>query len=250
MKIPLEDNFRDIANKAQRGLGLPEEEVLQNEDDIRRVAAKLHLGGNALVASASQSWYPNDLGLIEGLICFNTPYEDFTVNSYLVFDPATKIAAAFDTGSDCSAMLKQSLMIRQVFITHTHGDHIKALEPLVRQTGAQVYINEREPIPGAKPFKDGAAFSIGNLRVETKLTTGHALGGVTYVVTGLEKRLAIVGDAIFAGSMGGGIINYEEALRTTRENILSLPDDTVICPGHGPLTTVGEEKWHNPFFAT
>jgi glyoxylase-like metal-dependent hydrolase (beta-lactamase superfamily II) len=49
--------------------------------------------------------------------------------------------------------------------------------------------------------------------------------------------------------MGGGMVSYEEALRTNRENILTLPDDTVICPGHGPLTTVGEEKQHNPFFA-
>jgi glyoxylase-like metal-dependent hydrolase (beta-lactamase superfamily II) len=57
-----------------------------------------------------------------------------------------------------------------------------------------------------------------------------------------------VGDAIFAGSMGGGLVDYREALRTNRESIFTLPEDTVICPGHGPLTTVGEEKQHNPFF--
>jgi len=49
--------------------------------------------------------------------------------------------------------------------------------------------------------------------------------------------------------MGGGLVDYREALRTTRESILTLPDDTVLCPGHGPLTTVAEEKQHNPFFA-
>jgi glyoxylase-like metal-dependent hydrolase (beta-lactamase superfamily II) len=61
--------------------------------------------------------------------------------------------------------------------------------------------------------------------------------------------LAIVGDAIFAGSMGGGAVSYEEALRTNRQSIFTLPDNTVLCPGHGPLTTVGEEKRNNPFFS-
>ena len=55
---------------------------------------------------------------------------------------------------------------------------------------------------------------------------------------------------MFAGSMGGGLVSYEDALRNTREQILSLPDDTILCPGHGPLTTVGEEKRHNPFFTS
>jgi len=86
------------------------------------------------------------------------------------------------------------------------------------------------------------------LQVTTRRTSGHVRGGVTYVVTGLSQRLAIVGDAMFAGSMGGGMVSYAEALQTNRENILTLPDDTVICPGHGPLTTVGEQKQHNPFF--
>lgn len=249
MEIPLEDGYRDIVGKARRGLGIPGEELPQGEVEIRRLAATLGLGGDALFASAKQSWYPNALGAIDGLVCFNTPYEDFTVNSFLVFDPITKTAASFDTGSDCSGNLKQRVVIRQIFITHVHGDHIQDLERLAKLTGARAYVSEREPTAGAIPFKDGASFSIGSLQVETRRTSGHALGGVTYVIRGLKRKLAIVGDAMFAGSMGGGIVSYEEALRTSRENILSLPDDTVICPGHGPLTTVGEEKKHNPFFA-
>jgi glyoxylase-like metal-dependent hydrolase (beta-lactamase superfamily II) len=58
----------------------------------------------------------------------------------------------------------------------------------------------------------------------------------------------VVGDAIFAGSMGGGLVSYADALANNRKSIFTLPDDTVICPGHGPLTTVGEEKQHNPFY--
>jgi glyoxylase-like metal-dependent hydrolase (beta-lactamase superfamily II) len=202
-----------------------------------------------LAALAAKAWYPRDPGPIAGLACFNTPYEDMTVNSYVVFDPETKIAAAFDTGADCSGMLQLPVKIQQIFITHIHGDHILELDRLIEKTGAKAYVSEREPIAGAEPFADGRRFQIGKLQVETRRTSGHARGGVTYVVTGLAKRLAIVGDAIFAGSMGGGAVSFEEALRTNRENILTLPDDTVICPGHGPLTTVGEEKLHNPFFA-
>jgi hydroxyacylglutathione hydrolase len=85
--------------------------------------------------------------------------------------------------------------------------------------------------------------------VETRLTCGHTSGGITYVVHGLEFPVAVVGDAMFAGSMGGGMVSYRDALRTNREQILTLPDDTILCCGHGPLTTVGEEKLHNPFFA-
>jgi hydroxyacylglutathione hydrolase len=60
--------------------------------------------------------------------------------------------------------------------------------------------------------------------------------------------VAIVGDSIFASSMGGGMISYEDALRNNKEKILTLPGNTVICPGHGPMTTVAEEKANNPFF--
>src|SRR4029077_16559458 len=78
---------------------------------------------------------------------------------------------------------------------------------------------------------------------------GHSRGGVTYVVSGLPNRIAVVGDSMFASSMGGGGVSYADALRNNREQILTLPDNTILCPGHGPLTTVGEEKKHNPFFA-
>ncbi len=65
---------------------------------------------------------------------------------------------------------------------------------------------------------------------------------------GLARPVAIVGDAIFAGSMGGGKVSYADALATNRKEIFSLPDDTIIAPGHGPMTSVGEEKARNPFY--
>jgi len=265
VKIPLEDNFGDIIGKACRGLNLTDEQVAQragvtpaavasvkggvfDEAVLRRIAPVLGLGSAALVANGRQAWYPADLGAIAGLADFTTPFADMTVNSYVVFDPATKVAAAFDTGADCAGLLQLPVKIQQIFITHIHSDHILALGRLKAETGAPAFVSDREPVPDAVPFADGTQFQIGSLQVATRRTSGHTRGGVTYVVTGLAKRLAVVGDAVFAGSMGGGVVNYAEALQTNRDNILTLPDDTVICPGHGPLTTVGEQKLHNPFF--
>ena len=74
------------------------------------------------------------------------------------------------------------------------------------------------------------------------------MAGITYLIEGMTSPIAVVGDAIFAGSMGGGMVSYTEALQNNREKILTLPDNTVLCPGHGPLTTVGQEKEHNPFY--
>ena len=277
--IPLEDNFIDIIGKAQRGLHLNDIRLASRArisvaqvgaaktgrfDDavIRKLATALNLDWKALVASARKAWRPADPGAIEGLACFNTPFDDMTVNAYLVFDPKTGRAAAFDTGTNCDPMLKlasdRQLKIELILLTHTHGDHVYELDRLKEATGATAYVSERETIPGAEPFADGREFALGGLKIETRRTSGHARGGTTFVVTGLPPipsaggvrggLLAVVGDALFAGSMGGGMVDYDEALRTNRESIFTLADDTVICPGHGPLTTVGEEKLHNPFF--
>ena len=84
--------------------------------------------------------------------------------------------------------------------------------------------------------------------IKTKHTYGHSLGGMTYIVDGLAKPVAVVGDAMFAGSMGGGMISYSGCIANKSRKIMSLSDDTILCPGHGPITSVGEEKMNNPFF--
>ncbi len=269
MPIPLEDKFNDIVGKAMRGLQLSDTQVAQksgadadaiqalrggewNEAVARQVAPALGLGAEALAASGRESWAPKPIS-IEGLAQFNTPFEDMTVNSYLVWDPATLDAIAFDTGADCSGMLdliaQKKLRVNYVLLTHTHGDHIFDLDRLKSKTGAPAFGGDREPIDGAETFSPGRSWSIGSLKIDSRLTWGHSKGGITYVVTGLAQPIAIVGDAVFAGSMGGGGVSYADALGTNRKEIMSLPDNTILAPGHGPLTTVGEEKKHNPFFS-
>jgi hydroxyacylglutathione hydrolase len=267
-KIPLEDNFTDILGKAQRGLKLTDEQLSQragvavaellaaksgeiNEGILKKVAEILGLGADRLIASARKSWYPSGHEL-PGLAQFNTPYEDMTVNAYLAWDDRSKEAVAFDTGADAGPMLQfakaRGLRIRTILLTHTHPDHIAELARLKKETGAPAYVSQLEPTSGAEIFPEGRTFSVGNLRVETRKTTGHSIGGITFVLSGLSKPVAVVGDSLFAGSMGGGGISYSDALENNRKKILTLPGETIVCPGHGPLTSVAEEQQHNPFF--
>jgi glyoxylase-like metal-dependent hydrolase (beta-lactamase superfamily II) len=146
------------------------------------------------------------------------------------------------------AIAEHQLSVEAILLTHSHGDHVLELDRLKEKTGAPAWIGEKEPLEGAETFAVGRTFRIGNLDVGTRSTWGHSAGGITYVVRGLSRTIAVVGDAIFAGSMGGGAVSYDAAITTNRENILTLPEETVICPGHGPLTTVGEQKRVNPFF--
>lgn len=270
MNIPLEDNFADIIGKAQRGLRLSDTELAEkarvssqtvrklregefDELALLRVAPVLGLAARALSDLATGGWQPKKTEDLDGLAAFNTRYHDMAVNSYLVWDPKTKDAAAFDTGADCGEMLrlvsKKKLNVKMILLTHAHSDHVADLPRLREETGAQVFISSREAIPGAEPFEEGKQFRLGTLDIDTRLTWGHSRGGMTYVVTGLARKVAIVGDSLFAGSMGGGNVSYENAIKNNLEKILALPDETIICPGHGPMTTVGEEKQHNPFFA-
>jgi len=268
-RIPLEDNFNDVIGKAQRGLKLTDAALaaaagltpaslaaLQagtwDEPAARTLAPHLRLGADALAVLGRKGWYPEPAVFRGGFAMFNTPYEDITVNAYLIWDEKTRQAAAFDTGATCAEMLEliqsEKLRVESIFLTHTHEDHIADLARLVDATRAPVYVSERESQPGARPFKDGATFHLGGLTIKTLPTWGHSPGGTTYLITGLTRPVAIVGDALFASSMGGSRDAYAEQYRNNVEKILTLPKDTVLACGHGPLTTVGQEKLHNPFF--
>jgi glyoxylase-like metal-dependent hydrolase (beta-lactamase superfamily II) len=267
--VPLEDRLSDVLGKAARGLnldaaalaartGVAESSIQSTLDGnasaavLAKIAPALGLHLPSLEALASDIIKPAPVHL-DGIAGFNTPFDDMTVNSFLVWDPISREAAAFDTGADVTDLLafanQKHLTIKLILITHSHGDHIFDLDRLKERTGAPAWTGEKEPVDGATSFQPRKTFSVGSLQIETRLTWGHCNGGVTYVISGLERPVAIVGDALFAASMGGGKVSYADALRTNRECLFSLPDNTVVCPGHGPVTSIGEERNHNPFFA-
>jgi hydroxyacylglutathione hydrolase len=268
MRIPLEDTVADIIGKAQRGWKISDSELAEksgvaveqvratrdgriDEEVIGKLAPFLKLNAQALLDLAAGKSAPEPLSL-EGLAQFNTPYGDMRVNAYLTWDPASREAVAFDSGADCGEMLRgiaeEKLSVKMILLTHAHPDHVEDLDRLRRETGAPVHISERERMAGAETIAEETHFQVGRLQIEARLTWGHSPGGMTFVVTGLSRPVAIVGDSLFACSMGGGNVSYEAALQNNREKILTLPDETIVCPGHGPLTTVGHEKKHNAFF--
>src|SRR6266568_3151752 len=180
--IELEDNVGDIVGKAQRGLGISDNELAQksgaNADAIRKardgqaeeatlraIAPVLDLDANALIDLAQGKWKPDELENFEGLAQFNTSYSGMLVNAYLVWDPATKHAAAFDTGADSAGMLKlatkENLNIKLILLTHAHPDHVADLPRLREETGAEIFAPAREPVPGAEKIEERKHFHIG-----------------------------------------------------------------------------------------
>lgn len=198
---------------------------------------------------------PKDLPKWRELRVFTTAGEGLTVNCYLVWDEATRDAALFDTGLDAQPVLEviaaEGLKLRHIFLTHSHWDHIEAL-PKIRAAHPKALVHTSSPsAPPNQRNKEAEIVHVGGLRVTHRLTPGHAEDGVTYLVgnwPGDMPHAAFVGDAIFAGSMGRGNQSWTLAQKSVREQILTLPADALLCPGHGPLTTVAEERAHNPFF--
>ncbi|MFM8885337.1 MAG: MBL fold metallo-hydrolase [Chthoniobacterales bacterium] len=266
--IPLEDTFADVLGKAMKGLALGEaeaaaksgvaEEKLRSllrgqydECSVRQLAACLGLRADAL-AKIDRGEYVPTTTEATNLVQVTTNYGGMTVNAYVLWDRENRGAAIFDTGADAAPILeivdREELDVVGIFLTHSHADHIAALSVLRHELGVEAWSSEQEQVPGTRTFRPGDLFNAGRHFIRSRLTPGHSPGGTTFVIEGQLLSAAITGDALFAGSIGGVRRNYPEALAAIRHEILSLPDETIICPGHGPMTTVGQEKENNPFF--
>lgn len=196
----------------------------------------------------------------------------FAENTYFVVDEASREAVAIDPGDEAPRLLEAirrlALDLRHILNTHGHLDHVGAVAELREATGATFHIHradqflldslasqavyfglEPPPIPDVDAYLDeGQTFRLGGAAVEirTIATPGHSPGGVTFQV----GDSLFVGDALFRGSIGrtdlpGG--DSEVLLASIREKILVFPDETRVHSGHGPVTTVGEERRTNPF---
>jgi hydroxyacylglutathione hydrolase len=274
-RMSLEDHLGDIVRKARgmsnvsaetaahsAGLTVAELEVFEESGkpgksiDFQRLGVVLGLDGSKLQQIAD-GWAPSekDLGLWRELRCITTTDGSMAVNCYLVWDEVSREAALFDTGWDARPVLEliseNQLQLRHLFITHSHGDHVAALGG-IRAAHPKVRLHSStKNAPVDQRNRPNDFIHLGSLRITNRDTPGHAEDGTTYIIGTWPEdapHVAVVGDAIFAGSIGRGNQSWNLARLKVREQILSLPFDTLICPGHGPLTTVAEEKAHNPFF--
>lgn len=267
--IPLEDNFSDILGKAVRGqklteqaaakkAGLPVDAIHRllggqfDETAARTLASALNLNADALVRLALGGYQPA-VTCPASVVVTTTTFGNMAVNAYILWDRENHDAAIFDTGAEAAPLLDAvaalNLNIVAIFLTHSHADHVNALAALKRELGVEAWSSEHEPVRGTNTFRPGDLFNAGCHFIRTRHTPGHSPGGTTFLIEGPVVQAAIVGDALFAGSIGGVHNGYAPTLEAIRREILSLSAGTIICPGHGPLTTVAQEKSNNPFFA-
>lgn len=206
----------------------------------------------------ARGWLPMepDLTAWRELRRITTREGGITVHCYLLWDEATRDAALFDTGFDATPVFQlieeNELQLRHLFITHTHDDHIAALAAIRRQLPAARLHSSSSHAPVEQRNRATDFIHVGSLRITNRATPGHSEDGASYVIGNFPEdapHAAVVGDAIFAGSIGSLPAGRPEGIMTVQNHVLTLPAETLLCPGHGPFTTVAQEKMHNPFFA-
>lgn len=269
----LEDELGDILQKARDGrswtpyelalaVGLKPDEVRRieayewtpPEETIVRLAEVLGLDGPALSVIARNAWYPQEPATDPelDLVCLNVFMGKYPVKCYLLRCKATNETAIVDTGANPEAIIQKARELNvkpsKILLTHAHPDHAWGLDLLVNEFQCPTWIDAQEPRPGGTDdfqfVEDGETIALGELKVQVIATPGHTAGGVSYKV----NKTILSGDTIFAGSMGRANSSWQDLYRSITETLFSFSDDTALHPGHGPATTVGEEKRHNPFF--
>ena len=192
------------------------------------------------------------------------------VNCFILADEKTKEAMVIDPGDDAGDILKvineKGLKIKYILNTHAHFDHVGANKAIKDATGADLLIHEADaatlatvshqsrsfgmlPVsspPADRYVKHGDTITAGEVSLKVLHTPGHTPGGISL----LEQGMVFTGDALFAGSIGrtdfpGG--DLTTLLRSIKTNLMTLPDDTKVFSGHGPASTIGDERRDNPF---
>ena len=197
-------------------------------------------------------------------------------NSYLVWADGSDRAVLVDPGEEAPRLLaeieREGVTLDAILLTHTHFDHVGAVAPIAKATGAPVYVPEIErhvladimtfvPYAGFGPFESweaeetvagGEHLTLGGLEIDVVFTPGHSPGHVTYAVTGANATGLFSGDVLFEGSVGrvdlpgGDWPTLEASIGTLLER---YDDETPVFPGHMGITTLGRERASNPFLA-
>lgn len=194
----------------------------------------------------------------------------FETNCYLVFDPVKSEGVIIDPGDEADRILKELNRLefdpKMILLTHGHADHIGAVteiqdnfkiplyagrgeESLLRSAAENFSSMVGNPVVISSPEKllgDGDEITFGSVSLSVIQTPGHSPGGICFYTDGY----VFCGDTLFYGSVGRTDFpgcSHEQLLESITNKLLVLPDDTVCFPGHGPSTSIGDEKRHNPF---
>ncbi|MBI2517395.1 MAG: MBL fold metallo-hydrolase [Opitutae bacterium] len=271
----LEDELGDVLEKAARHVGVPMEKIAALADvemgrikdaldyrseltqaELGRLARVLHLNEVGLCALAQGRYpTPEDCGLPFRLHPLRMPFGVGVANAYLVSTGGDS-AVLFDTGASHAELHRAwpaaITRIEAVFVTHYEAEHIGGLETVLRETElGRFYGPPTGRWPQCRGLGEGQSVEVAGLKITALHTPGHAPEHNCYTI-GLAGKsgpgnLLISGDLIFAGSLGGGYFCCQRQLKHARRVLELLPGDMLIAPGHGPLTTVANERRFNPF---
>lgn len=178
----------------------------------------------------------------------------YLTNCYVVGCEETKEAIVIDPGFDRDREAEEVLRfieqngfnVKYIINTHGHPDHTAGNGIVKKATGAHILIHENDAITADRTLRDGDVIQVGCVKFVVLHTPGHSKGGISL----LGEKVVFTGDTLFAGSIGRTDLpgaSFGEIMRSIKTKLVTLPDSFKAYPGHGPPTTIGEEKKHNPF---
>ncbi|MDH5668350.1 MAG: MBL fold metallo-hydrolase [Nitrospira sp.] len=278
--MPLEDDFCDILKKSRVGQGLSVSDVskmtglsadeisswergepVRSRAEVQALAQALGLRAEPLGQIAIDQWEPQAQRQPAWIHTIQGSVGGYGVQGYIVHDEGE--AVVIDTGYNAPAIIealeRYRLRLVGICLTHGHADHAVGIDQLLTRQEVPVYLGgEDVGLLDWRPRsellvepRDGQVITVGRRAVRCVATPGHTPGGMCYQVDDRDDPVCFVGDTLFAGSIGrsnpSGL--YAAHLDSVRMRVLTLPPQYGLLPGHGPATTVAEERGHNPFFS-
>jgi hydroxyacylglutathione hydrolase len=276
-QIPLEDELGDVLEKAMTCAGLTPEALseksgvpvagIRDAIDYRpelgpaecgRLASALGLNEVGLCALASGKYpLPAPEGLPFQVWPLRMAHGIGVVNAYIVVDEGGRVLL-FDTGPGSGALESvwpaSVSRVDAIFVTHIEAEHAGGLRDAMARFGvSDAFVPAGADAPPARPMGEGGSFYAGQLRVTAFRTPGHCAMHNCYHVRSAAvpsaRTLLVSGDLVFAGSAGGPYHCHHQLRAHLRRVLAGVPQDTVVAPGHGPMTTAGNELRYNPFVA-
>lgn len=278
--MPLEDDFCDILKKSRTGQGLSLGDVsrmtglsggdisalergeqVRDRADVQVLAKALGLRTEPLSQIAIDRWEPSPQDPLAWVETVHGSVGGYGVKGYLVHDEgeAVVIDTAYHAAGMIDLLVQRGLRLVAICLTHGHADHADGIDQILTHREVPVYVGPEDiDLLGWKPRTDllavpadGQLIKVGRRRIRCLTTPGHTPGGICYQLDDPDAPVCFVGDTLFAGSIGRSNPSalYPTHLDSVGKRLLALAPTYRLLPGHGPATTVDEERVHNPFVA-